>query len=252
MSERRPFREVKLQWLRLLSCDANINDNAKCVALYIATAHVNGHTEKAWPSYKTIAEATGKSVKSIQRAIRDLEEGGWLGVQRGNGVGHNTEYCPTDASILKASELREKTDKSVPLAPTEGGQICPERRSDASGQGGQICPPNLEKEKNKKPNARVARARAVSRRSIPVVVLPTAQTRQVDEWNAWLAEKTLPDLARFNLATSVNGSSGYQLPGRWPPEDGSDKEQDCLSYFLNRLPAIAHQSASKTAFRQAA
>lgn len=252
MSERRPFREVKLQWLRLLSCDANINDNAKCVAFYIVTAHVNGHTEKAWPSYKTIAEATGKSVKSIQRAIRDLEEGGWLGVQRGNGVGHNTEYRPTDASILKASELREKTDKSVPLARSEGGQICPERRSDVSGEGGQICPPNLEKEINKKPNAREARARAVPRRSIPVVVLPKNQIRQVEEWNAWLSEKTLPNLARFNLATSVNGSSGYQLPDRWPPEADSEKEQDCLSYFLNRLPAIAHRSASQAACRQAA
>jgi hypothetical protein len=121
-----------------------------------------------------------------------------------------------------------------------------------SCKGGQICPPNLEKEKNKKPNAREAHAKAASRRSIPVVVLPTAQTRQLDEWNAWLAQKTLPDLARFNLATSVNGSSGYQLPGRWPPEDGSDKEQDCLSYFLNRLPAIVHQSASQAAYRQAA
>jgi hypothetical protein len=252
MSERRPFREVKLQWLRLLSCDANINDNAKCVALYIVTAHVNGHTEKAWPSYKTIAEATGKSIKSIQRAIRDLEIGEWLCVQRGNGVGHNTEYCPTDASILKACELREKTDKSVPLTSSEGRQICPGRRSDVSGKGGQICPPNLEKEKNNKPNAREAHAKAVSRRSIPVVVLPTAQTRQVDEWNAWLAEKTLPNLARFNLATSVNGSSGYQLPRRWPPEDGSEKELDCLSYFLNRLPVIAHQSVSHAAYLEAA
>jgi len=164
MSERRPFREVKLQWLRLLSCDANINDNAKCVALYIVTAHVNGHTEKAWPSYKTIAEATGKSVKSIQRAIRDLEIGGWLNVQRGNGVGHNTEYRPTDASILKASELREKTDKSVPLAASEGGQICPERRSDVSGKGGQICPPNLEKEKN----LNLTRVRCAPRPSLAV------------------------------------------------------------------------------------
>jgi len=252
MSERRPFREVKLQWLRLLSCDANINDNAKCVALYIVTAHVNGHTEKAWPSYKTIAEATGKSVKSIQRAIRDLEIGGWLCVQRGNGVGHNTEYCPTDASILKACELREKTDKSVPLIPSEGGQICPERRSDVSGKRGQICPPNLEKEKNIKPNAREVRAKAISRRSVPVVVLPTARTQQIDEWNTWLAEKALPNLARFNLATSVNGSSGYQLPGRWPPEDGSDKEQDCLSYFLSRLPANAHQETAQVAYLEAA
>ena len=70
MSECRPFREVKLQWLQQLSCDADLSDGAKCVALYIITTHLNGHTEKAWPSYQTIAEATGKSVKTIQRAVR--------------------------------------------------------------------------------------------------------------------------------------------------------------------------------------
>ncbi|GAA0786742.1 helix-turn-helix domain-containing protein [Roseibium denhamense] len=252
MAERRPFREVKLQWLRLLSCDANINDNAKCVALYIVTAHVNGHTGKAWPSYKTIAEATGKSVKSIQRAIRDLEIGGWLGVQRGNGVGHNTEYRPTDASIIKASQLREKTDKSVPLNHAEGGQICPERRSDVSGKGGQICPPNLEKEINKKPNGREARAKAVAGRAVPVVNVPVSHGHMIREWNAWLARKSLPDLVRFNLNSASPGTGWYRLPGRWPPEDGSEKEQDCLSYFLSRLPAIAHQTASQTAYRQAA
>ncbi|WP_190294098.1 hypothetical protein [Roseibium aggregatum] len=54
MSERRPLREVKLQWLRLLSCDANINDNAKCVALYIVTAHVNGSAFNAGMASGTI------------------------------------------------------------------------------------------------------------------------------------------------------------------------------------------------------
>jgi len=71
MSERRPFREIKLQWLQLLSRDGELSDCAKCVALYIVTTHLNGRTEKAWPSYQTIADATGKSVKTIQRAVND-------------------------------------------------------------------------------------------------------------------------------------------------------------------------------------
>jgi hypothetical protein len=73
MSGARPFRDVKLQWLQQLSCDKGLSDNARSVALYIVTTHLNGHTEKAWPSYQTIAEATGKSVKTIQRAVRELE-----------------------------------------------------------------------------------------------------------------------------------------------------------------------------------
>lgn len=73
MTEPRPFREIKLQWLQLLSCDRDLSDSARSVALYIVTTHLNGHTQKAWPSYQTIADATGKSVKTIQRAIRELE-----------------------------------------------------------------------------------------------------------------------------------------------------------------------------------
>lgn len=130
MSECRPFREVKPQWLQQLSCDANLNDGAKCVALYIITTHLNGHTERAWPSYQTIAEATGKSVKTIQRAVRELEVNGWFQVQRGNGVWHNTEYRPSPPSIIRASESREKTDKIVTLYPAEGGRIRPKEVKD--------------------------------------------------------------------------------------------------------------------------
>ena len=147
MSGVRPFRDVKLQWLQQLSCDKDLSDSARSVALYIITTHLNGHTEKAWPSYQTIADATGKSVKTIQRAVRELEVKGWFEVQRGNGVGHNTEYRPSAASILRASDSREKTGKVVTLYPDKGGQNRPERRSDLSSEGGQICPPNLEKEK---------------------------------------------------------------------------------------------------------
>jgi hypothetical protein len=102
MSGVRPFRDVKLQWLQQLSCDKDLSDSARSVALYIIITHLNGHTEKGWPSYQTIADATGKNV---QRAVRELEVKGWFEVQRGNGAGHNTEYRPSAASILRASDV---------------------------------------------------------------------------------------------------------------------------------------------------
>ncbi|WP_258045493.1 helix-turn-helix domain-containing protein [Mesorhizobium sp. NBSH29] len=132
MSGMRPFRDLKLQWLQQLSCDKGLSDSARSVALYIITTHLNGHTEKAWPSYQTIADATGKSVKTIQRAVRELEVKGWFEVQRGNGVGHNTEYRPSAASILRASDAPKRRTKLSPFTLTKavkfvrkGGQICP-------------------------------------------------------------------------------------------------------------------------------
>ena len=78
MSGARPFRDVKLHWLQQLGWDRDLSDTARSVALHFVTTHLNGHTEKAWPSYQTIADATGKSVKTIQRAVQELESKGWL------------------------------------------------------------------------------------------------------------------------------------------------------------------------------
>lgn len=78
----RPFRDVKLQWLQELICDRDLSDSARSVVLYIITTHLNGHTEKAWPFNQTIADATGKSVKTIQRTVGELVTSGWFEVQR--------------------------------------------------------------------------------------------------------------------------------------------------------------------------
>ncbi|WP_174802237.1 helix-turn-helix domain-containing protein [Martelella limonii] len=235
MTVSRPFREVKLQWLQQLSCDAELSDNAKCVALYIITTHLNGHTEKAWPSYQTIADATGKSVKTIQRAIRELEATDWFDVRRGNGVGHNTEYRPSASSILRASESREKTDKIVRLYPKKGGQICPERQSDMSLEGGQKRPLNPEKEINKKPNARGTGQPSGSHQSMPLVFLMAGQTSQVDRWLAWLAKHRMPPLAAFGIETKNSGRGGYRLPSYWPPSEDSPEEEACLQFFRERI-----------------
>ena len=235
MSERRPFREIKLQWLQLLSRDGELSDCAKCVALYIVTAHLNGHTEKAWPSYQTIADATGKSVKTIQRAVNDLEARGWFAVSCGNGVGHNTEYRPSASSILRATEAREKTDKIVTLYPREGSQGCPERRTKLTGEGGQICPPNLENKINYEPNAH-ARSEPCPpiRQVFPKVFLAATNRQQVAEWQAWLCRRGLPCLEALGLAEIRNGRAGFHLPSYWPPGDERPDANDWAAFLSRR------------------
>ncbi|QOD62734.1 helix-turn-helix domain-containing protein [Ochrobactrum sp. MT180101] len=252
MSGARPFRDVKLQWLQQLSCDKDLSDSARSVALYIITTHLNGHTEKAWPSYQTIADATGKSVKTIQRAVRELEVKGWFEVQRGNGVGHNTEYRPSAASILRASDAREKTDKVVTLYPDKGGQNRPERRSDVSSEGGQICPPNLEKEKIYKPNPREdAPPRVETRRAVPLVFVAETKEDQVEQWRSWLRHHGLPSIEVLGLRTVKAGKPGYSLPGYWPPDEASPSALDWIAFFSHRRYHIADETARQTTVRRA-
>lgn len=234
------FRDVKLQWLQQLSCDRDLSDNAKCVALYIVTTHMNGHTEKAWPSYKTIADATGKSVKTVQRAIKDLELFGWFEVQRGNGVGHNTEYRPSAETILRASQAREKTDKIVTLYPAKGGQNRSARRADLSVEGRQICPPNPEKEKIIKPNAREGQSSQVcDYPPIALVFVSDHQAVQLDHWRDWLQQRGFASLEELGTRSVKSGRSGYALPGYWPPASDSELEAGSLDFFRRRSAHLA-------------
>jgi DNA-binding transcriptional regulator YhcF (GntR family) len=244
MSGARPFRAVKLQWLQQLSCDRDLSDNARSVALYIVTTHLNGHTEKAWPSYQTIADATGKSVKTIQRAIRELEASGWFEIRRGNGIGHNTEYRPSAASILRASDAREKTDKVVTLYPSEGGQIRPARWPHVSGEGGQICPPNPEKEIINKPNAREdAPPRVEKPRAVPLVFVAENRTQQIKHWRAWFHRHGFESLEAVSIRTAKSGKFGYVLPGYWPPDESSSRALEWIAFFSHRRPHIAQDAA---------
>jgi DNA-binding transcriptional regulator YhcF (GntR family) len=236
----RPFRDVKLQWLQQLSCDKDLSDNARSVALYIVTTHLNGHTQKAWPSYQTIADATGKSVKTIQRAVRELEVKGWFEVQRGNGVGHNTEYSPSAASILRATDAREKTDKVVTLYPDKGGQNHPARRSDVSSEEGQICPPNPEKKKIYKPNPREDAPPCVeTRRAIPLVFVAQTKTKQIEQWHTWLHRHGFPSLEALCLRIIKADKPGYGLPGYWPPGEASPRTSEWIAFFSHRHDYIA-------------
>ncbi|MGN7714794.1 MobA/MobL family protein [Agrobacterium radiobacter] len=190
-----------------------------------------------WPSCQTIADATGRSVKTIQRAVHEPEVKGWFDIQRGNGVGYNTEYRPSAESILRASDAREKTDKVVTLYPDEGRQIRPERPSDVSGEERQICPPNPEKEKINRPNPR---------EDAPLVFVAETKADQVEQWCAWLRRHGLPSIETLGLRTVKTGKPGYALPGYWPPGETSPGALDWIAFFSRRRDHIATETPRQT------
>ena len=207
---------------------------------------MNGHTEKAWPSYQTIADATGKSVKTVQRAIRELEDKEWFDVRRGNGTGHNTEYRPSALSIPRASDAREKTDRIVTLRPGEGGQIRPRRQSDMSGKGSQICPPNPEKEKIYKPNAREERSVSAKRlAAVPAIFVADTKIEQLHQWQKWLSSRGLGTLDALCVRATANGKTGYRLPGHWPPSEKDPNSGSWISFFSHRREGISENDGDK-------
>ncbi len=211
MSDLRPFKEIKLQWLMLLSCDASLSDTAVRVALYIVTKHINGQSEKAWPSHQTIATAIGKSTKTVQRAVAALEKK-WFDLERGNGSRISTRYSPSESSLRRANDERKKGDKIVHLHPNKGGQNCPQRVTKVSSEGGQKCPPNLEKEPRKELNARTSQPPTANRVRVNSNSDPelfrrcgelTNRTGLVGNDGSWSFDQSVVARAQRDLAVAV-------------------------------------------------
>lgn len=69
--------------------------------------YTNGQTGKAFPSYKLIQERTGWTPKTIAKAVRELEEAGWI--EREKAFNGPTQY------ILKRNRHFPEGSKALPV-----------------------------------------------------------------------------------------------------------------------------------------
>lgn len=231
MSTLRPFKEVQLQWLRLLVADTDLSPRAVQFATYLAVVRYNAERGKAWPSHRTVCKDLGlKSEKTIQRLIKELQ-GKWFEIKHGNGLKHSTEYVPSKASHEAAQKLREdeeaeKPGKIVHLRSGKAPKPVAGTQTNLSKKDGQECPTKKEQEKTINPglepdlpdggpsgSARGGGAPAVfvSRQSFGC-----RQWEQFTErmFGAWI-DRALPE-------TIENGERGYWLPAKFPPTNKHD------------------------------
>lgn len=270
MKKLRPFKDVQLQWLRLLLLDTDLSARAFQFATYLAVWRCNknnGPNEgKAWPSHAQVCEDLGlKNEKTIQRLIKELD-GKWFDVKRGNGLNHSTEYVPTKATHLAAQELRqkeeaEKPDNIVHLQAAKGRHYCPNSRTKMSSKPGQECLPKKEKEKTKEKGASAPdlpderqsgdQRRSVSPAECPVLTLlliTADETEKIEGWNQWLTRNGFPPLSELPIEGRNATCSGFLMPRRWVPSepDEQDKVRRYLAWAMEQA-SLSVSEAGQTA-----
>jgi DNA-binding transcriptional regulator PaaX len=77
------FTSWKFDVLNCLFVDPRSDATAKIVAVFILQ-HVNQHTGAAFPGIETISDGTAISARHVRRAIKLLQQTGWLTVTRKN------------------------------------------------------------------------------------------------------------------------------------------------------------------------
>jgi hypothetical protein len=258
MKELRPFKDVQLQWLRLLLLDTELSARAFQFATYLAVWRCNkgkGPNEgKAWPSHAQVCEDLGlKNEKTIQRLIKELD-GKWFDIKRGNGLKHSTEYVPTKATHLAAQELREreeaeKPDNIVRLQTAKGRHSCPKSRTKMSSEPGQECLPKKGKEKTREKGACAPdlpdQGQSGSPRQCPVrtlVVVRADDVEKITAWDQWLSDNGFPPLHGLSIHGSDGSDHGYLMPRRWVPTNNED--QSMVRGYIRW--SLAHQYGRPT------
>jgi hypothetical protein len=262
MKKLRPFKDVQLQWLRLLLLDTELSARAFQFATYLAVWRCNKgngpNAGKAFPSHSRACEDLGlKNEKTIQRLINELD-GKWFDIKRGNGLKHTTEYVPTKATHLAAQELREreereKLDNIVRLPTAKRRHSCPKAQTNLSSEPRQECLPKKEKEKTKEKGAcasdlpnegqSVDQRQDKSRNECPVrtlMLITGDETAKIDGWNKWLAENGFAPLNELPVEGKDATRSGFLMPRRWVPSE--PEEQNKVRRYL--AWAIEHSRMS--------
>lgn len=104
-------------WHRLLQ-----ETSAPCLAVYVCISdYAWGDKLEAWPAQTTIAEETNMSVRTVERAVKRLEEHGFIHITKQHGKDgriHNHYYLIAKSAGAPPTESRPTPDTDDAPPPT--------------------------------------------------------------------------------------------------------------------------------------
>ena len=220
---------------------------AKIVAAALALEFFNEKTGQLNPGTERLAEATGSTLDTVKRGIRDLVKAGWLGRTEGRGRGNKTSYqlC-SPGQIIPLT--RPKKGASVPQK--KGGTRAPldeEKGAPVRGKGGTRALSYIEQSFEQKGAAReIAEDWRFSGRNLPGPETVFAREQhKLEDWGRFIKDRGLGALASIPLKRiGSKGEVGYQLPWRDVPDD-PDMQREAIDYFTSLLETLEVRHAAQ-------
>ncbi len=139
--------KLKLDWQDRMAFDRDLSNMAFRVG-YAISWHLNRYSGDTYVGRKTIAEKLGVTVKSVDRAIKELEAKGHLEVTHSRGRSNSNNYRPafpqkaTQMSPFPTSGHLEKTTTESPFLSGEKATSSDEKGDKSDDKRRHGCPPN--------------------------------------------------------------------------------------------------------------
>jgi DNA-binding transcriptional ArsR family regulator len=202
------YANMRFAWKKALSKDPYLSGGAKLLAVLLCDTYVNKNTGLFWPKNETMAQDLSKSVRTVQRHLRELEDVGYIRMVKKPRKRRVYEICfSKDHKGDTEHDTSHDKDRLAGLPP-----LSPEHDTNVTPYKNQVY--------NKHGNETSHTSR------LAYLKVEASEKASLEAWREWF-DKNQPELANTVWNLLRNGS-GYQLPCRYP-EPGCDKQY--LGFF---------------------
>lgn len=195
--------------------DPMLTDRARHVGL-VLYGFADGDTGECWPSFATLAKLTQKSLDTIKRAIRELEQAGYIALRRGNGRGNQSVFT-----------LRVPPQKGCTIAPL------PVKRGAKLRKKGSKSAHAYKEEPHQRTRMRERSNTEPWHRGKLIHVASGHNQQRL--WRAWLAEEGWGDPESLCL---IENDGTLLVPLFFPPDENHPVEPGLVRDWLHRRAAM--------------
>ena len=221
-------------WIKRVRRSGDLSTMSRLVAHSLAVGYANAETGECRPGAKALADDCATTVRTIERALRELEEAGWLVRLGGEAPGQMAAIRfsfpgerPTILTGERPTILTGDSDqRPTDLTPTPDNPDAPPR-------------PPYKEEPNLKHNGRPYSQGAtriyVERRPVARSMLVEFGSPQEAAWEVWVRSKGLGELREIGAQSRQGPLVGWDMPSRWPPSDRDQDATRAAVEFVNWL-----------------
>lgn len=250
-----PNSSYRYQWLKAVN-RSDLLPRAKLVASALAVEFYNQDTGRCDPGAETLATATGQTLDTVKRAIRDLVEAGWLARSEGRGRGNKTQFdLLSPGKVIPISSAK----KGAPVHHRKGGTDAPlprEKGAPVREKGGTgALSYNKDKHTIEHRGARVPTQtpepvlafkdyRFAGKAIDGPSLVPMSDHATLNAYADLVRSHGLPDLQAMAIRQATKKEIFFHLPYRKAPNT-PEQNEEVLSYFRSIIDHTAVRYAAQ-------
>lgn len=235
----RSWNRMRWEWLRDVSADPDVAGWSKAVASVLICQFAHHETARCDPGNEVLAQALGASEHVVRRALKGLEEAGWI--MRTDGRGRGNRQTITFQFLVRAKGADSAGFPTAKGADTVGfesdktGGISPEKVQilQTPPTPPYKAKPNLNQRRAPETGPEPATAACPANRLEEV----HPDSPQHETWDTWLAAQGYPGLAQIGRRRGRAENGPWLMSSRSPPDPSRPAAVSVAVKFVDWLIA---------------